>query len=89
MSNTVNAQKNISDYVDWMGISNVRISEKTGIPAQKVGRQLALKQKMSSEDVLKYCEALEKEPNFFFEWSRQEAQHDQSEIQKTACGETT
>ena len=86
MGNCVDVQKNIADYAKWMGISNVSISKKTGISEQKVGRQLALKQKISTNEFYLYCEALDKDPNFFFGYKQKE-QNDPSEIPK-ACGET-
>ena len=86
MKSTVDVQKNIADYVEWMGISNVKISEKTGIPEQKVGRQLAQKQKMTANEFYLYCDALEKEPNYFCGFKRQEERNDSSEIPKAACG---
>ena len=52
----------LKKYMDEKGIKQVSVSEKTGIPPQKLGRLLKDEQKMETKEYFKICKAVEIDP---------------------------
>ena len=61
----MNVQSRISEYIKQMGIKQVTICEKTGIPKDALSAILNNKRKMSADEFEKICIAIEKSPNDF------------------------
>lgn len=61
----MDVQSRISEYIKQMGIKQVTICEKTGIPKDALSATLNNKRKMSADEFEKICIAIEKSPNDF------------------------
>ena len=52
----------LKKYMEDKGIKQVYVSEKTGIPPQKLGRLLKDEQKMETREYFNICKAIEIDP---------------------------
>lgn len=52
----------LKKYMDEKGIKQISVSEKTGIPPQKLGRLLKDEQRMEAKEYFKICKAVEIDP---------------------------
>ena len=63
----MDVQGNVARYVQSHGIMQKFLVEKTGMKKAKVSMIMNSKQKMTVDDFAKFCIALGKQPNDFFD----------------------
>lgn len=61
----MDVQEKVAQYVQNFGIKQSFISEKTGLSPAKVSMILNKNQKMTADELVLFCRALQKNPNDF------------------------
>lgn len=60
-------QRRITNYVREMGIRQSTLCRKTGITTDRMSAMFRGKSRMSADEFIAICKAIEKEPNDFME----------------------
>ncbi len=61
----MDVQSKVAQYVQSFGIKQSFISEKTGMSPTKISMILNNNQKMTADELVLFCKALQKSPNDF------------------------
>lgn len=63
----MDVQSKVAQYIQNMGIKQSFISEKTGLSKTKISMILNNNQKMTADELVLFCRALQKSPNEFID----------------------